>query len=140
MITLSNFLKILWNCISSVLQWWLKPEPFIQLSLPPKGDMYLKELQLRQIALIEATRIRPSLPLYRAEDVELVEEFRALEELDPLEFNSERMYEDLLAEREMAEVLQAQATAGEWWGIATPAERQKWLDKARALQSRKDYE
>jgi len=106
---------------------------YIQLSLPTMGDLYQHHLQLRQIALLEATRIRPSQPLYRDEDQALVEEFRQLEEIDPLQYNSERMYEDLLAERELAEVLQAQATMDVWWGIATAREKEQWLEKAREL-------
>jgi hypothetical protein len=98
------------------------------------GEIYQQELQLRQLALQEAVLTRPTRPFYREEDQLIIAEYEEIAAADPLNFNTEQMYEDLIAERQLAELLEAQATMGEWWGIATERERQAWLDKARQLQ------
>jgi len=119
----------------TVVNWILNLRSSVPvLSLPTRGEFYLQELHLRQLALLEAVKLRPPLPLQRPEDPLILEEYRQLENNYPLEFNSEQMYQDLLAEREVAAVLEAQATMGEWWGIASEFERQQWLTKARAVQ------
>jgi hypothetical protein len=61
-------------------------------------------------------------------------EYEEIAAADPLNFNTEQMYEDLIAERQLAELLEAQAGMNEWWLIALPEERQAWLDRARQLQ------
>jgi len=118
-----------------IISWVLTlRSPVPLLNLPTRGEFYLQELQLRQVALIEAVKLRPTMPFQRPEDPLILEEYRQLESNYPLEFNSEQMYQDLLAEREIAAVLEAQATMGEWWQICTEAERQCWINKARAVQ------
>lgn len=98
------------------------------------SEVYQEELQLRQIALQQAVLTRPTRPYYRDEDQEIIAEYQQLEELDPLQFNTEQMYADLIAERQLAELLEAQATLGEWWQLASEQERQLWLARARQLQ------
>ena len=104
------------------------------LCLPTLGEIYQQELQLRQLALQEAVLTRPTRPFYREDDHQITAEYEELAAADPLNFNTEQMYEDLIAERQLAELLEAQATMGEWWGIATEHERAQWLSKARQLQ------
>ena len=104
------------------------------LCLPTLGEIYQQELQLRQLALQEAVLTRPTRPFYREDDHQIIAEYEEIAAADPLNFNTEQMYEDLIAERQLAELLEAQATMGEWWGIATEHERAQWLSKARQLQ------
>ena len=106
----------------------------LQLGLPTLGEIYQQELQLRQLALQEAVLSRPTRPFYREDDHQIIAEYEEIAAADPLNFNTEQMYEDLIAERQLAELLEAQATMGEWWGIATEHERAQWLSKARQLQ------
>ena len=104
------------------------------LCLPTLGEIYQQELQLRQLALQEAVLSRPTRPFYREDDHQIIAEYEELAAADPLNFNTEQMYEDLIAERQLAELLEAQAGMNEWWLIALPEERQAWLEKARQLQ------
>ena len=106
------------------------------LCLPTLGEVYQQELQLRQLALQEAVLTRPTRPFYREDDHQIIAEYEELAAADPLNFNTEQMYEDLIAERQLAELLEAQAGMNEWWLIALPEERQAWLEKARRLQQR----
>ena len=108
----------------------------LQLGLPTLGEIYQQELQLRQLALQEAVLSRPTRPFYREDDHQIIAEYEELAAADPLNFNTEQMYEDLIAERQLAELLEAQAGMNEWWLIALPEERQAWLEKARRLQQR----
>lgn len=110
---------------------------YLALNLPTMSEVYAQELRLRQIALQQATLLRPTRPYYREEDQQIIAEYQELEASYPLEFNTEQMYEDLIAERQLAELLEAQATMGEWWSLALESERQAWLAKARQLQQQK---
>jgi len=115
-------------------QWLPQRLPYTKLNLPTLGHIYSQELQLRQLALQEAVLTRPTRPFYREDDQLIIAEYEELAAVDPLNFNTEQMYEDLIAERQLAELLEAQAGMNEWWLIALPEERQAWLDKARRLQ------
>ena len=106
----------------------------LQLGLPTLGEIYQQELQLRQLALQEAVLSRPTRPFYREDDHQIIAEYEEIAAADPLNLNTEQMYEDLIAERQLAELLEAQAGMNEWWLIALPEERQAWLEKARQLQ------
>jgi len=120
---------------STLLEWILQIRPAtVQLGLPTLGEIHSQELQLRQLALQEAVLTRPTRPFYREDDHQIIAEYEELAAADPLNFNTEQMYEDLIAERQLAELLEAQAGMNEWWLIALPEERQAWLDKARWLQ------
>lgn len=132
---LRQIMKLVWSKLVEV--WSNAQKPYIQLYLPTKGFFYCQEQQLKQIALQEAVRLRPIRPLYNPEDLWILEEYKQLESQHPTEFNSDQMYQELLAEREIAQVLEAQATMGEWWQIASETERQQWLNKARKLQQQR---
>ncbi len=106
------------------------------MNLLTLGEIYQQELQLRQLALQEAVLSRPTRPFYREDDHQIIAEYEELAAADPLNFNTEQMYEDLIAERQLAELLEAQAGMNEWWLIALPEERQAWLKRARQLQQR----
>lgn len=127
-----EYLRRLW---SKAVNWVLTRREYAStLCLPTLGEIYSQELQLRQLALQEAVLTRPTRPFYREDDKLIIAEYEELAAADPLNFNTEQMYEDLIAERQLAELLEAQATMGEWWLIATEVERQRWLSKARQLQ------
>jgi hypothetical protein len=125
-----------------VLQIWSKftiillklRAPYTTLALPTIESVWKEQQNLKQLALQEAVLTRPTRPFYREDDHQIIAEYEEIAAADPLNFNTEQMYEDLIAERQLAELLEAQAGMNEWWLIALPEERQAWLDKARQLQ------